>query len=153
MQSSHYFTSAYKWLIPANSIDQNPSRETNSRSASEEIPFLYGLTVLYCTYQSLPMGPILSQINPVHTLMLYFFMIHFNIISLVCLDLLFIQLPDQNSVCISHLSSVCYIAQPSHIPLSYLVTSINYEAHYTDFKAEMCTIVSITLLIIIYHKW
>jgi len=58
-----------------NSMEQSPSWEANSHSASWEIPHL-----LWHIHNSLPQVPIPSQMNPVHTFSPPFPMIHSNII-------------------------------------------------------------------------
>jgi len=62
-------------------MHQRPSSEANSRSASHEIPrLLRNLKVHYGIHEGLPMVPMLSEMNPVHALPLYFRKIHYNII-------------------------------------------------------------------------
>jgi hypothetical protein len=49
------------------SIDQSPSWEANSRTASQEIPHILCYSQVRCRVpNSLPLVPILSQINPIH---------------------------------------------------------------------------------------
>jgi hypothetical protein len=58
-------------------MEQSSFWEANNRSASEEIPcLLYNPKVHYCIHNSLPLAPILSQMNPVHTLSPTFYKIH-----------------------------------------------------------------------------
>jgi hypothetical protein len=45
-------------------MQQSPSWEVNSHSASQEIPhLLWNLKVHHCVHKSLPLDPILSKIN------------------------------------------------------------------------------------------
>jgi hypothetical protein len=65
----------------SNYMKQSPSLEANSHSAHQEIPCpLQDLKVHYHIHKSLQMAPLLGLMNPVQTLPLYFFIIHFNII-------------------------------------------------------------------------
>jgi len=49
-------------------MEQSPSWDVNSCSASQEIPNLSWNTKVHCCVQnSLPLVPILRQMNPVHT--------------------------------------------------------------------------------------
>jgi len=102
-------------------MEQRPSWKTNSRSADEEISRLsWSRQVHYCVHNNLLLVPILSQINPVHALISCFFKIHSSVIlpstprsskwSLI------FKFPDQNFVCMSHLSHTCNILLPSHPP-------------------------------------
>jgi hypothetical protein len=64
-----------------NSIKQSPSSEAKSLSAIQEILcLLWKPKVDFRVHNSLPLVPILSQFNPVHTLQPYFLMINSNII-------------------------------------------------------------------------
>jgi hypothetical protein len=59
--------------VPLNSTKCSPSTEGNSPSATKQIPcILRNVQVHDCVHYSLPLDPIPSQINPVHTLPAYF---------------------------------------------------------------------------------
>ena len=63
------------------SMEQSPSWEANWFSASQEIPrILWNARVHYRSHKRPPTVPILSQLDPVHTLTSHFLKIHLNII-------------------------------------------------------------------------
>jgi len=111
--------STYYYLTPQSSWEAD----------SLQIPhLLWNLKIHYHIQESLPLDPILSQKNPVHTLTPYFFKIHFNItipsthVS-PTLSLPF-KLSNQNPVRISHLSHAYYMKQ------SYFHNAVNSTESY-----------------------
>jgi len=115
-----------KWIHEqsTHSMEQSPSWEADSHSASQEIPRLScNLKVHYRVHNSPPLVPILSQIHPVHNMPTYFPKIHHNIIlpsmpwsSDRSLPSTF---PNQNFVRISCLSHACCISRSSRLPWLY----------------------------------
>jgi hypothetical protein len=102
-------------------MQQSPSWEADSHSASQEIPrLLRNLKVHYHVYKSKPMVSILSQTNPVHNFPTYFHNIYSNIIfpstptsSEWSLPFRFSEL---SFVCNSHLYDALYMDCSSHTP-------------------------------------
>jgi len=108
-------------------MEQSPSREADSHSASIWIPRLLCNPKVHCRFhKSPPLPSILSPMNPVHTFPPFLSKIHFNII----LPSLFgfsesslpFRFPDQNFVFISHISHACYMPHPSVLDLLALIT-------------------------------
>jgi hypothetical protein len=58
-------------------MEQSPSREADSHFARQDLPPFYGIRRFITLHWSLP---ILSYINPTHTVMSYYFKIHFGIV-------------------------------------------------------------------------
>jgi hypothetical protein len=62
-------------------MGQRPPGEAKSHSASQKIPrLLRNPKVYYRVHNSLPLDPILSQLNPIYAPTLYFFKTHVNAI-------------------------------------------------------------------------
>jgi hypothetical protein len=83
-------------------------------AASQEIPrLLWNPKVHYRVYKGPQLIPILSQMNPVHTLPLYFPEIHsviiFSSMSTSCKTSLSFRFSSKNIVCIPHPLSVVFV--------------------------------------------
>jgi len=106
------------WLT-ANFMEESPSWEASSHSASQEIPhLLWNLKVHYRLHKSPSLVPVLSQMHPLYTFPNYFPKIHSKTIFLFTTRSyawsLHFKFSDQNLVSISHLSHACYMSQTSH---------------------------------------
>jgi hypothetical protein len=104
-----------------NSVGQSTSWESNSHSASQEIPrLLWNPKVHYHVHKSTALVPILSKMNPVHDFPPYFPKIHPNIIlpstPMTSEWSLPFRFSDQNFLCISHFFQIRYTLYPSHSP-------------------------------------
>jgi len=107
------------------------NQELNNLSYSEKTtviqllkksPSFYKILNFVTVHNIPPLGPTLSQMNPVHNFPPYFCEIRYNII-LSSTPLSFewyvpFRFPTQNSVCNSRLSHLCYIPLPFH-PLRF----------------------------------
>jgi len=97
-------------------MEQSPSWEGNSHSASQEISrLLWNPEVYYHVDKGPLLVHILSQLNAVHTLPHYFPKIHYNIFLYTpkssAWSLPF-RFSDQNYICFSHLHFSCYMPPP-----------------------------------------
>ena len=93
---------------------------------------LCNLKVHYDVHKCQPVVPILSQMNPVHALLHYFFETRFNIILL--------SIPGSSKWSFSprfHFSSVCTIC-PSHLILLDLITQIVSGKEYKSSSSSLC---------------
>jgi len=100
-------------------MEQSPSWEANSHSASQEIPRLWKPKVYYRVHKGTAMVPTLNQINPVYTLPPYFPKFHSDIISHLRLGLISSLFPSgfqSKIVRIAHLFYTCFMLHPSHPP-------------------------------------
>jgi hypothetical protein len=70
-------------------MELSPSEEAANSAATQEFPnILSNPKVHYRVHKILPLVPVLSQINPIHTIPSYISKIHFNIIHPLRLGLL-----------------------------------------------------------------
>ena len=118
-----YWTCIYCHKHVTNSMEHIPSWEANRFSASQIPCIVWNPKVHYQSHKSPPPVPVLSQINPVHTLLFHFLKNHFNIIlssipgsSKWSLSVMF---PHQNHIytCppyVLHAPHMCYMHRPSH---------------------------------------
>jgi hypothetical protein len=65
---------------PYDRVGSSPSWAADSRLAGQTVRLLWSHKVHYLVHKILPLVPFLSQLNPIHVLILYFLNLHFNII-------------------------------------------------------------------------
>jgi len=104
-----------------NYMGQISSWESNSSSASWKIPSLLWNTKLHDhVHRSSPLVPVMSHMNPAHTISSCFFKIQPNVILPFTPGfskwLLPFRLCDQNFLRIYHVSHACYMSCPSPLP-------------------------------------
>lgn len=98
-------------------MDLNPSSEVASLSSSQEFPQILWSPKAHCpVHNCLPLIPILSQMNPVHTTQFYFSNIHFSIILTHTFRPSSWSPSHYDPVRIPLLSHACYMYCPSHLP-------------------------------------
>jgi hypothetical protein len=118
-------------------MDQNPSREANSFSSSQELPHISWNPMVHHSIRKLPPPvPTLRQFNPVYNSITNFLKINVNIIflptprSYKC-PLAF-RYSHQNPVFISYVFYTCHMSRPSHSflyvpPKKKLLRSTDHE--------------------------
>jgi hypothetical protein len=110
----------WSWCLLPNSLERIPSWEANSRSASQEISSrLWNPKARFRVQKSPPFYSILRQMNPVRIIAPFFFKIRFNIIlpfTPMSSKWSLFFLPKYCAVCIYHISHVCFIPHPFHVP-------------------------------------
>jgi len=112
---------------------------SNSSSSSQEIPHILRSTRdHYRIYNSLPLVPTLSQINPVHILRTKLLMMHFNITLHLQLGLtrgLFPSRFHTKTLCASLLAQMCHMLCPLH---SFsLITQTIFSEQCTFFSSPL----------------
>jgi len=122
-------------------MQQSTSSKANGSSASEGIPhILWYLRIHYHVHKSPQVVPVLSQINPLHTLQSNLFKIHFNIIlpSMPKSSKWYLsfRFPHQNPVCISLLPSTQHM--PCYFILLYMITPIMLGGEYKLWNFSLC---------------
>jgi hypothetical protein len=115
-------------------MEHSPAWEANSHSATQEVSrLLWNPKVHYLIHTILPLVPVPSQINLVHTLQPHFPEIHFSIIfpSIPRSSEWFLpfRLTIKIIVWTSHLSHARYMPRPSHHPWHYQPNNIWWSVH------------------------
>ena len=118
------------------SMERSPSWEANIFSDSQEIPrILWNLKVHYRIHKCQPLGPIQSQLDPVHTTTYHFLKIHLNIILASMPGShklsLSLRIPRQNPVYASPLTHMRYMPRPSHFSPYYSLLSVIINEYMT----------------------
>ena len=124
------------------SMEQSPSWEANWFSASPEIPrILWNPKVHYSNHKCPPPDPILSQLDPVHTLTSHFLKIHLNIILPFMPGSpkwsISLRFPHQNPVYASPLPHTRYMPRPFHS--SRFITRTILGEEYRSLSSSLCS--------------
>jgi len=102
-------------------MEKSPE-EAKSRSANQKIPhLLWNPKVHYHVHKILPLIPILSQMNPIHTFSSYLIRSILIIILPSNLSLSPFRSANQNFVCISQTSNKCHMPCPYPPQLNSLI--------------------------------
>jgi hypothetical protein len=127
----------------SNSLEQSPSGDATSQSASPEIArLLWNPKIRYRVHKIPPLVPTLSQIYSVHVFIPSFPKIRYNII-LPCTPKSFksspsFTFPNQNFVCVSHPCHAWYI--PIHLIVLKVITLITYGEAYKSRSSSLCSL-------------
>jgi hypothetical protein len=105
-------------------MELNPSWEAANCAATQELPsILWNQKVHHHVHKSPPLVPVLSQIDPVHTIPSYLSKIYFNTVhphvSWISLVVSFLLASHQYLICIPLCPNSCYMLCPSPSPSLY----------------------------------
>jgi hypothetical protein len=123
-------------------MEQRPSSEANSFSASQEIPhILWNPEVHYRIHKSSPPVPILSQFNPVHDPS-HVLKIHFNIILPSTSESPKwspdFRSPQENPLCTSLYP--IRATRPAYLILLDLITRMIFGDEYRSLSSSLCSL-------------
>jgi hypothetical protein len=122
-------------------MEKNSPWEANSHSANQEIPrLLWHSKVYYRVHRGPPTVPILShrQSNNSYPISLRSILILSSCLRIGLPSALPFRFSDPNCVCISHLSHVCYMTRPSHLPSLYHL--IIFGEVYKLWSCSFCSL-------------
>ena len=116
--NNYLLTLTYLLYLLTYSMEESLSWEANRFASIQEIPrILWNPKVHHCSHKCPPPAPILSQLEPVHTLTSHFLKIHVNIILLSTPEYpkwsLSLRFPHQNPVYASPPPHTRYMLSPS----------------------------------------
>ena len=115
------------YSLLTNFMEQSPSWEANWFSASQEIHhILWNPKFHYHIHKCLPPVPILSQLDPVHTLTSHFLEIHPNIILPSIPGSLSLRFPHQNPVYAFPLPHSCCMPCRTHSSWFYYLNNTGW---------------------------